>query len=92
MKRTSAQVKNVMWRGLQCLVDPEPNKTQRNAAFAYFNYKCAYCPETITLEIGDLDHLVPVSQHGHGWNHISNLPRARAATRNTSGRNTGWCI
>jgi hypothetical protein len=70
MKLTPSQVKNNMRRGLRLLVDPEPDRAERERCIAFFGGCCAYCGTKIVDGQGTLDHLLAASRGGR--NHISN--------------------
>ena len=70
MKLTPAQVKNLMRRGLRFLVDPEPERAEKDRMIAFFEHSCAYCGVQIPVGDGDIDHLVSSAKGGR--NHISN--------------------
>jgi hypothetical protein len=53
-----------MRRGLQYLVDPEPNRGDKEKIRAFFQDQCAYCGESIPRGSGDIDHLIPVATGG----------------------------
>jgi ribosomal protein L24E len=64
MKLTTAQVKNLMRRGLRILVDPEPEREDKKHIRDYFNNCCAYCGKKIEDGDGDIDHLVSAALGG----------------------------
>lgn len=64
MKLTPAQVKNLMRRGLRFLVDPEPEKSDKNRFREYFKDCCAYCGRHLEHGGGDIDHLVSAALGG----------------------------
>ena len=70
MKLTPSQVKNNMRRGLRLLVDPEPERAERERCIAFFSGCCAYCGTKVVDGQGTLDHLLAASRGGR--NHISN--------------------
>lgn len=70
MKLTPSQVKNLMRRGLRLLVDPEPERAERERCTAFFDHRCAYCGTLVLDGQGDLDHLLSAARGGR--NHISN--------------------
>lgn len=70
MKLTPSQVKNNMCRGLRLLVDPEPERAERERCIAFFGGRCAYCGTKVVASQGTLDHLLAAARGGR--NHISN--------------------
>ncbi len=64
MRLTPAQVKNLMRRGLRFLVDPEPEKQDKQRVRDFFNSQCAYCGVKIVDGEGDIDHLVSAALGG----------------------------
>ena len=43
VKLTPAQVKNLMRRGLRFLIDPEPERADKDRMIAFFVHSCALC-------------------------------------------------
>jgi len=64
MKLTPAQVKNLMRRGLRLLVDPEPEKEDKQIVWDFFGGRCAYCGKQLTNGEGDIDHLISAALGG----------------------------
>lgn len=88
MKLSSAQVKNLMRRGLRQLVDPDVEPADRLKVYVYFDYACAYCAHAIAPNAGDLDHLISAAKGG--TNHLSNRVLSCKPCNAEQKRDTDW--
>lgn len=88
MKLTPAQVKNLMRRGLRFLVDPEPERADKDRMIAFFEHSCAYCGVQIPVGGGDIDHLVCSAKGGR--NHLSNRAYSCKRCNAKEKRDTDW--
>ncbi len=68
---TPGYVKNMIYRSLQTLVDPEPSDKDKNQVRDFFDNQCAYCGEPL-MQRGDIDHLVPAARGKGGSNSLAN--------------------
>jgi len=87
---TTAYVKNIVRRGFNELIDPEPTSEERNHIWLFFDSCCAYCGQRLNREKqeGRIDHAVAASDEGH--NGMANRVLACGPCNDHEKRNEPW--
>ena len=88
-KKSLSQAKNDIRTCLIEIVDPSPNKSERDRLRGFFNHRCAYCGTKINQKSrkGHLDHLTAKKK---GFNHISNRVLACSRCNGDDKRENPW--
>ena len=89
---STASVKNIVRRGFNELVDPEPSAAERARIWAHFQSRCAYCGVALTKEKqeGRIDHAV--SAAATGSNGLGNRVLACGRCNDHEKRDEHWDV
>lgn len=87
---STAYVKNIVRRGFNEVIDPEPDVAGITRLWSYFQSRCAYCGASIerTNREGRIDHAVSASGGGH--NGLGNRVLACGPCNDDEKRDEHW--
>lgn len=85
-----SQARNSIKRALKAVIDPPPNAAKKDAIWAFFQNRCAYCNREIDKESreGHIDHLI--AEMDGGSNRLSNLVLTCGICNGDEKRDMDW--